>query len=372
MKIPRRYRPPPPPPPPPPAAVSGFVYVDSNDDGVYGFNQQPVREQGVRGVTVLLRAPDGHGGTSVVATATTDGDGQYRFGGLAAGQYWIQEVQPAGYADGKETLGTTRGALQVNDIISGVPVAVGQESSWNNFGELPTPPLPGALSGFVYVDANDNGVFDAGEQPVRRATVYLRAPDGGGGTTAVAVATTDGDGQYRFANLTPGQYWVQEVQPDGYADGKESLGSTGGALQVNDVLSAVPVYAGGESSRNNFGEVLPGALSGFVYVDGNSNGLFDAGEQPVRRATVYLRVPDGAAGTYVVATATTDGDGQYRFGGLAAGQYWVQEFQPAGYADGRDTLGTTGGVLQVNDIISAVPVYAGAESSRNNFGELPG
>ena len=121
----------------------------------------------------------------------------------------------------------------------------------------PPPVVPGALSGFVYVDANNDGVFQPGETPVRGATVLLRRPDGAGGTSAFAAATTDGDGQYRFGGIAPGQYWVQELQPAGYLDGKDTLGTTGGALQVNDILSAVPVFAAAESSRNNFGELLP-------------------------------------------------------------------------------------------------------------------
>lgn len=141
-----------------------------------------------------------------------------------------------------------------------------------------SPPLAtgtGAICGFVYEDANGDGVRDATEAPVHGVTVVLRAPNGGGGTDEVARTVTDQDGFYRFADLAPGQYWVQEVQPDGYADGQDAPGSTGGLVQVNDFLSAVPVAAGTESRENNFGEVPPPPPAGVMHLlAGGDWGVF--------------------------------------------------------------------------------------------------
>jgi hypothetical protein len=50
-------------------------------------------------------------------------------------------------------------------------------------------------------------------------------------------------------------------------------------------------------------------ISGYVYFDANSNGLFDAGESPIANSQIELR---NAAGT-VVGSTTTDAAGYYEF-----------------------------------------------------------
>ena len=51
--------------------------------------------------------------------------------------------------------------------------------------------LPASLSGYVYVDANNNGVFDAGETPIAGVTLTLL--DANGKSTG-KTATTDANG----------------------------------------------------------------------------------------------------------------------------------------------------------------------------------
>ena len=43
------------------------------------------------------------------------------------------------------------------------------------------------------------------------------------------------------------------------------------------------------------------------------------------------------------------------------------ETQPAGYLDGKDTAGSTGGTV-TNDLISTISLGAGVSSTNNNFG----
>ncbi|HUE74450.1 MAG TPA: SpaA isopeptide-forming pilin-related protein [Pirellulaceae bacterium] len=74
-----------------------------------------------------------------------------------------------------------------------------------------------------------------------------------------------------------------------------------------------------------------GAISGLIYRDATGDG-FTAGEE-VAGATVNLYIDDGdgvfePAGDDAPATAgVTDANGRYRFDGLAAGDYWIE--QPA-------------------------------------------
>ena len=73
-------------------------------------------------------------------------------------------------------------------------------------------PLPSSLSGYVYVDANNNGVFDAGETPI--GGVQLTLLDANGNPTGLT-AVTDASGFYHFDNLCPARTaWPRPSRPD--------------------------------------------------------------------------------------------------------------------------------------------------------------
>jgi len=77
-----------------------------------------------------------------VATLTL-ADGSYRFDNLRPGTYAIAEAQPAGYLDGKDTIGTQGGSSATQDQFTNVGVASGTTGTDNNFGEL----VPASLAG---------------------------------------------------------------------------------------------------------------------------------------------------------------------------------------------------------------------------------
>ncbi len=55
--------------------------------------------------------------------------------------------------------------------------------------------------------------------------------------------------------------------------------------------------------------------------------------------------------------------GVYTFDNLPAGTYTITETQPAGYTDGKDTLGNKGGTA-ANDKFSGIKLAAGAVGHR--------
>jgi hypothetical protein len=111
-----------------------------------------------------------------------------------------------------------------------------------------------------------------------------------------------------------------------------------------------------------------GKLSGFAYVDGNNNGVKDAGEVGIPGVTITLTgTPTG--GSAITLTAMTADDGSYSFTGLTGGKYEITETQPATMFDGIDVVGTQGGTL-ANDKITGIVLDAAEEGTGNNFGEL--
>jgi serine-aspartate repeat-containing protein C/D/E len=340
-----------------PASVSGYVYVDANNNGVYDSGETPIQY-------VTLKLLDSSGNPTG-ATATTDVNGFYSFTNLAPGVYGVTETQPAGYLDGLDAAGTLGGAAHnPGDKIDSVTLASGQSGLRYNFGEL----LPASISGYVYVDANNNGVYDSGESPIGSTTVTLL--DANGNSTG-KTTTTDSNGFYSFTDLTPGVYGVRETQPSGYLDGLDAAGPTGGAAHnPGDLIDGIPLSSGTSAEQNNFGELLPASISGRVFADLNNDDTFNSTDTPLGNVTVTLYNDSGN----VVATTTTDANGKYSFTGLQPGTYSVVETQPSGYLEGGDQVGTVGGVtkgqLDGSDRIYNAQLAAGDNGINYDFWEI--
>src|SRR5262249_16836462 len=144
-------------------------------------------------------------------------------------------------------------------------------STNNDFAAL----LPASVSGFVYLDSNNNGVKDSGESGLPGATVTLTGTNDLGAAINI-VHTTGADGSYQFTSspprtstLTssrPGTYPLPKAPLTGSLDGKDSLGTVGGALGVNS-FSSVVLNSQSSGSNYNFGELLPVAPTGVIYAD---------------------------------------------------------------------------------------------------------
>lgn len=228
------------------------------------------------------------------------------------------------------------------------------------------PALPASVSGFVYVDADNDGAMDSGEVPIPGATVALTGTNDLGQPVSLTTVT-DSTGAYSFADLRPGTYSLIETQPAGYLDGKDSIGTQGGTA-ANDLFTDVVLASGQDGVNNNFGELLPASIAGNVYYDANDNGVFDVLESGIAGVQIALTGTDDL-GLSVSLTATTDSAGAYIFADLRPGTYSLTETQPADYLDGKDTIGNLGGVAG-NDTFATIPVGSGDAGTQYNFGEL--
>lgn len=223
--------------------------------------------------------------------------------------------------------------------------------------------VPSKLSGFVYNDADNDGVKDDGEAGIAGVTVRLTGPDTFGNQQNLT-ATTGSDGKYEFASLPPGTYVVAETQPTTHLDGKETAGTHGGTSTTNDQFAGVVIAQGVDAMNYNFGEVLASSLAGFVYVDADNDGVKDAGETALPNITITLLAGTATTGT----TRQTDANGFYEFRDLLPGSYTIVETQPTNFGDGTDTVGSQGGTTTVNDRI-AVTLAQNVNGTNNNFGE---
>ncbi len=334
------------------SSVSGYVYADGNNNGF-----KDPGEAGIGGTTITLTGFNSTG--PVNQTASTDGNGFYQFINLAPGTYSVQETQPANWMDGKDSAGSLGGTV-TNDLIAAINVPAGAAALNNNFGELKS----SSIAGFVYADGNNNGVKDPGEAGIAGTTITLTGNNSAGAVNQTT--STDATGFYQFSNLSPGTYVISETQPAIWLNGKDAIGSQGGTQGI-DVFSNVILPAGVDGINNNFGELMSAGLSGFVYVDANNNGTKDPGEAGIPASIVTL-AGFNDQGPISLAVAT-DANGFYQFQNLRPGTYALTETQPANYLDGKDTIGSQGGIM-ANDNFSNIVLAAGVLGTNNNFGEL--
>lgn len=225
-----------------------------------------------------------------------------------------------------------------------------------------------SICGYVYHDANDDGIFQPAESPIPGTTVTLTGVNDLGPIVPM-VTLTGPDGGYCFNDLRPGTYTITETQPAGYLDGKDTQGTPGTGTAGNDVFVDITLGAGVHGKDNNFGELKPSSICGYVYHDANDDGIFQPAESPIPGTTVTLTGVNGL-GPIAPMVTLSGADGGYCFTDLLPGTYTITETQPAGYLDGKDTQGTPGTGTAGNDLFFEIALAADVHGKDNNFGEL--
>ncbi|MET3130875.1 putative repeat protein (TIGR01451 family) [Oxalobacteraceae bacterium GrIS 1.11] len=368
-------------------ALSGSVYLDSNDNGV----REPSESTGIAGVTLTLSGTAADGVTLVNRSALTAADGSYSFTGLPSANstgYRLTQTQPAAYLDGRQRKGLVNGVtcadpacvIAVANQIDKIAFDASKTYSLFDFGEL----LGASVSGRVYADANDNAVYDSGEA-LPNVSLTLSGVDSRGRPINVSVVT-GADGTYTFTGLYPsgpGGYTVTETQPVGlgnYPAASGSMVGSAGGVAAPDAITAIVLAQRAAGSGYDFRDKAS-AISGFVYRDANDNGQMDGGETGIAGVQVTLTGPAGLS-----RSATSAADGSYHFDGLAGGVYALEESHPALYLDGRETAGSAGGTVdnssfgttaQQNSITAiTLPVATRATGylfgERNTLGNISG
>jgi hypothetical protein len=190
------------------------------------------------------------------------------------------------------------------------------ETNYNN-NQLTTSYVvttPYQISGRVYMDINQNGIFDWGEPGYQGATVEIKDSTG----KKLGDASTGSDGIYRFSPLKAATYTV-DVAPTAIIADLNGTGTT-----------TYTVTLGPDSSGNNFGFFPKFTLSGNVFLDLNDNNIKDAGESN------YAASPQITVGSKPARTidpiVTNNPDGSYKIIGLVSGTYTIQyNGLPTGY-----------------------------------------
>jgi hypothetical protein len=171
------------------------------------------------------------------------------------------------------------------------------------------------VSGVKFNDINGNGVRDADEPGL--AGVTIRLTDA---SNVVRTTTTDTSGAFSFANVAAGAYVVSEVVPNGFMQTAPAAPGTF-AITVTSGQPIGPLLFGNRMTQGT------GSISGRKILDFDGNGVFDGNDRGFEGIVFELRDSNGA----LVATTTSDAQGNFMFRDVPLGTYVLSEILPQNF-----------------------------------------
>jgi uncharacterized repeat protein (TIGR01451 family)/fimbrial isopeptide formation D2 family protein len=141
-------------------------------------------------------------------------------------------------------------------------------------------------------------------------------------------------------------------------------------ILVNTVLvsaNEADVNAANDQADDTTEVVAVSSINGSSWIDSNSNGVQDLGEQVIPGVEVRL-VGIDIYGSAVDLSTTSDFAGSYRFADVMPGNYHIMQNQPLLFLDNADYLGTGGGTIG-SDLFT-INLAAGVDEVDYNFTEL--
>ena len=291
-------------------SINGTIYRDGNRDGKKGDT-----EGRYSGVTVQLLDKDG----KVIATTTTDKDGKYSFEHLPDGTYSVKVVKDGALTDTDQTGDPDNKLDNASE-----PITLDEKNPTKgdvDFGYVPN----NTIKGTVYRDDNRDKMINGDEPGLERVSVQLLDENG----KVIQTLDTDADGNYAFQHLPDGKYTVKVVRSSSIKDYDQTEDPDATVDDTSAVYTMGPEHSLQE--KVNFGYVPDYSIAGRVYRDSDKSGSYTDGEETFSGVTVDLLDKAGN----VVATTTTDKDGNYSFEKLPAGTYRVK-VHPDGDLAGLD------------------------------------
>ena len=293
------------------AATSQDVSVDLDETGTVSFTGVLLRTSGIAGR--VSAEGMGLGGIEVSLaggdesrTATTDGEGQYNFAGLAAGDYTVSiAVASDAY---------------VFDSMSADVTLGDDESAIVNFEGAHA--RTASVSGMAFLDeATKNDMHDEGEDALAHAGIPVALV--GPGVNEQRLGATDASGAFSFTGLVAGAYQLvvlidadaaaalaaADVAYGGSATGYSiNLGVGEAASQAVpfDITHTTVNFAVSLRHGDDMGDAVPGAMV-TLYADAAGESKVGSGETGDGGSVAIKVARAGTSGNTVHAGVAADG-----------------------------------------------------------------
>ena len=310
-----------------PASLGDFVWEDLNGNGV-----QDQGEPGIGNVFVELLDEQG----STLQSMNTNPDGSYLFSDLEPGDYSVKFTTPIGYNPTLADQGQDDALDSDADPTTGRTQTIILASGDNNMTTDAGFTRPASLGDYVWNDVDRDGIQDNDEPGIEGVEVRLFDVSG----NQLAITLTDATGLYQFAELNPGDYTVEFVQPGTYYPTVQNAGGNDEIDSDADPTTGRSHLVNLESGENDptidAGYYQKASLSDFVWEDLNGNGIQDQNEPGIADVVVQIFTQDG---TTPLDQTTTDANGIYMFQDLTPGNYIVKFIKPAEYEPTAKDIG---------------------------------
>ncbi len=303
-----------------PGSVSGVVWNDLNGNGVREVDatKGEFTDPGLGGWTVYVDLNGNRALDPSEPQTTSDASGVYTISNVTPGTISVVVAPVSGWRssapvtnvrtitvrNGQAVTGQDFGNAQLKDsTIRGTVYADGDKNGSRGTSERG---LPGIT---VYLDANDNGILDAGEVQTVTSEDLFFTPD------------VNEAGTYSFTHLAGGNYVVREILP-------VALSATPASQLVHSLTITNAEDRAGVDTAAVF---RANEIHGVKFNDLDGNHQQDPGETGISGATVFVDLNRNNALDDGEPTTVTGGDGSYTFTNLTPGAYVVREVAAAGY-----------------------------------------
>ncbi len=213
----------------------------------------------------------------------------------------------------------------------------------------------GAITGLIYNDTNRNGRQDGGETGLSGWEVFVDLNNNGVRDLGEQFTYSSSTGSYSLI-ASPGTYTVRVTRPDGW------IASTGA-----DAVRTVTVTASGAVA--NFGSAYPStSMTGYKWLDLNADGIRDPNEPGIAGVYIYLDLDLDGRPDVGEPAALTKADGSYTLIPPHAGTFTIREVVTPGM---RQTFPPSGAhVVQYNGV-TPLAGYNFGNSESADWGDAP-
>lgn len=241
--------------------------------------------------------------------------------------------------------------------------------------DIPVVDTPvGSIGDYVWLDANEDGIQDAGERGINGITVKLYRDKAGTPIAQTVTRTNEGkDGYYLFPGLPADTYYVKFEVPNDYAVTKAEAAAATKETDSNatdndgftEAIDIGPGPAVWDDPTIDLGLVPRGEIGNYVWLDRNRDGIQNENEKDGINGIEVRLHKDNKTGTPIATTTTATKDGKpgyYLFDNLLAGSYYVEFVIPVDYSKTVQGVGadravdsnvtTTDGTSEFTDVIN--------------------